>query len=125
MLTKNSVEQNKKNLKYYFDRSHVNIVSGGFTMIESIITKTPTLVIKTYSHQNNTISELKKLKLIHYVGNIKNFNKKKLINSFKKLSSFKQDNYFKKKMIKNNIIDSNGLNRVVSLIIKLAKSKRF
>lgn len=117
--------KNKINLKYYFDRSHVNIVSGGFTMIESVITKTPTLVIKTYSHQNSTISELKKLKLIHYVGNINNFNKKELINKLKKLSSFKKDNYFIKKMIDNKIINSNGLDRVVSLIIKLAKSKRF
>ena len=117
--------QNKKNLKYFFDRSHVNIVSGGFTMIESVITKTPTLVIKTYSHQNNTIRELKKLKLINYLGNINTFNKTRLINCLKKISSIKRDNYFIKKKIKNNIIDANGLDRVISLIIKLTKSKKF
>lgn len=113
---------NKSKLKRYFDKSHLSIVSGGFTMLESVITKTPTAVIKTYEHQKYMIKELTKLKLVNYLGDIKNIYTSKLDKLINKLKQNKKNIFYMKKNLKNNILDPNGLDRVIILINRLINS---
>lgn len=113
---------NKPKLKQYFDKSHLAIVSGGFTMLESVITKTPTAVIKTYEHQKYMIKELTKLKLVNYLGNIKNINTSKLDKLINRLKQNKKDTFYMKKVLNNNILGPNGLDRVIILINRLINS---
>lgn len=111
--------KNNLNLKKYFDSAHGSIVSGGLVMFESVLTKTPTAVIKTYDHQKYAIKELRKFKTINYLGNINKINKEKLFNFIKLLKSCKKKDKYIKRNIKNNLIDPFGLKRVIQLILKI------
>ena len=92
-------------------------------MFESVLSKTPTAVIKTYDHQKYAIEELKKFKTINYLGNINKINKKKLYNFIKLLKSKNQKDKYIKRNIKNSFIDPFGLKRVIRLILKKINEK--
>ena len=116
--------RNNLNIKKYFDNAHGSIVSGGLIMFESVLTKTPTAVIKTYNHQKYAIKELEKFKTISYLGYISKINKTKLFNFIQQLKLNNKKNVYIKKNIKNNLIDSFGLKRVVNLILKKLNEKK-
>ena len=115
--------RNNLNIKKYFDNAHGAIVSGGLTMFESVLTKTPTAVIKTYDHQKYAIKELEKFETINYLGYINRISKNKLFNFIQLLKSKKNKKKYIKKKIKNNLIDSFGLKRVTELILKKINEK--
>jgi spore coat polysaccharide biosynthesis predicted glycosyltransferase SpsG len=92
-------------------------------MFESVLTKTPTAVIKTYDHQKYAIKELEKFETINYLGYINRINKSKLFNFIQLLKSNRNKTKYIKKNIKNTLIDSFGLKRVTELILKKINEK--
>jgi spore coat polysaccharide biosynthesis predicted glycosyltransferase SpsG len=112
--------KNNKNISFYKDikdtkhliaKNDISIVSGGFTMLESVSLGVPTFVIKNYNHQKYLIKYLQNKKVICYLGNIKKIN-------FLEFNKLICDTLFLKKLTKNSIklFRFDGLRNIAKII---------
>jgi spore coat polysaccharide biosynthesis predicted glycosyltransferase SpsG len=115
--------KNKKNVIFYKNikdtkkliaKNDISIVSGGFTMLESLSLGVPTFVIKNYNHQKYLIRYLLNKKAISYLGDIKNIN-------FLKFNRLVNDTYYLKKLSQNSIkiFRFDGLKNIAQIIYNL------
>ena len=109
--------KNLSNLKTYFDRCNISIITGGTVMFESISSGKATLVIKTYEHQKYAIKYFEDLSLIKNLGDIKKINLEKIkTNIYSFLNNRKLiDKIFLKS---TKAVDGKGLNRIKKILIK-------
>ena len=103
--------KNSENLKKYFDKAQLAIVSGGTVMFEAIASGIFTLVIKNYDHQKYAINFFKNKNNITYLGSLKSIENSQL---FKKniINFLSKKHILNKNFFKNTrLIDGNGLQR--------------
>lgn len=114
---------NKENIKLFYNFNNDNTLkliknndisfgAGGVNLTERLFLNLPSVVICTADNQKNALLELKKKKIINYLGNHRSVSSKKIKNSIKdflnnpnkiNLLSKKAYNYYGKK-IKTNLI---------------------
>ena len=117
--------KDKKNIKIFYDLSNNNVLnlisknkyslgSGGINLTERLIYGLPSIVICTATNQKEALKELKKKKIIYYLGSYKYLNKKIILRGIKNII----ENKLLVKLMKKNIDLYYNLERNSNPLIK-------
>lgn len=113
--TKNNIDilSYQKDLSVLFSNSDLIIGGGGVTTWERLFLSVPSIVISVADNQVAACKYLEKQKFINYFGHVSEFNNKNFKIFFEKVLF---DLHKSKNLKTKNLIDGNGLNRLIKII---------